>query len=145
MKKWDYEITINHARKTGASRTITAKSDRAKRRTPEPQEFADNDGALAFVESGVAEGFLFSCRNFVDHEYRNVRYHYFANVNGQLVLTGQDNGPPDPMFEVGDVYPGGIRNGKHFDITDVITGERARANGCGVMIVGKVRDVSKAN
>jgi hypothetical protein len=74
-----------------------------------------------------------------------VRYHYFANVNGQLVLTGQDNGPPDPMFEVGDVYPGGIRNGKHFDITDVITGERARANGCGVMIVGKVRDVSKAN
>jgi len=58
MKKWDYEITINHARKTGASRTITAKSDRAKRRTPEPQEFADNDGALAFVESGVAEGSL---------------------------------------------------------------------------------------
>jgi hypothetical protein len=139
MKKWDYEITT-----TGARRTIIAKSDRAKRRTPEPQEFANNADALAFVKSGVVEGFLFSCRSFVDHEYRNVRYHYFVNVSGQLVISGQDNGPPDPMVEVGDVYPGGPRNGKHFDITDVITGEVARANGCGVMIVGKGRDVSKA-
>jgi hypothetical protein len=118
MKKWDYEITTN-----GPSRTITAKSDRAKRRTPEPQEFANNADALAFVQSGVAEGFLFSCRDFVDHEYRKVPYHYFVNVNGQLVFSGRDNGPPDPMFEVGDVYPGGPRNGKHLDITDVITGE----------------------
>ena len=125
MKKWDYEITT-----TGARRTITAKSARAKERTPEPQEFANNADALVFVKAGVAEGFLFSCRGFVDHEYRNVRYHYFVNVNGQLVFSGQDNGPPDPMFEVGDVYPGGPRNGKHFDITDVITGEMAKANGC---------------
>lgn len=140
MKKWDYEITT-----TGSLRTITAKSAHAKQRTPKPQEFANNDDALVFVKAGVAEGFLFSCRCFVDHEYRNVRYHYFVNVNGQLVFSGQDNGPPDPMFEVGDVYPGGPRNGKHFDITDVITGEVARANGCGVMIVGKQRDVSNAN
>ncbi len=140
MKKWDYEITL-----TGARRTITAKSDRAKKLTPEPQEFANNADALVFVKAGVAEGFLFSCRNFVNHEYRNVRYHYFVNVNDQLVFSGQDNGPPDPMFEVGDVYRGGPRNGKHFDITNVITGEVARANGCGVMIVGKERDVSKAD
>jgi hypothetical protein len=140
MKKWDYEITT-----TGARRTISAKSDRAKQRTPEPQEFPNNADALVFVKAGVAEGFLFSCRSFVDHEYRSVRYHYFVNLNGQLVFSGQDNGPPDPMFEVGDVYPGGPRNGKHFDITDVITGEMAKANGCGVMIVGKERDVSKAN
>jgi hypothetical protein len=140
MKKWDYEIAT-----TGARRTITARSDRAKQRTPEPQEFANNADALVFVKAGVAEGFLFSCRGFVDHEYRDVRYYYFVHVNGQLVFSGQDNGPPDPMFEVGDVYPGGPRDGKHFDITDVITGEVARANRCGVMIVGKERDVSKAN
>jgi len=77
MKKWDYEITT-----TGARRTITAKSDRAKQRTPEPQEFANNADALVFVSAGVAEGFLFSCRGFVDHEYRNVRYNYFVKVNG---------------------------------------------------------------
>ncbi len=106
---------------------------------------ADNADAVLFVKAGVAEGFLFSGRNLVDHEYRNVCYRYFVNLNGQLVFSGQDNGPPDPMFEVGDVYPGGVRNGKHFDITDVITGEVARVNGCGVMIVGKERDVSKAN
>ncbi len=140
MKKWDYEITT-----TGAGRTITAKSDRAKQRTPEPQAFANNADAVLFVKAGVAEGFLFSGRNLVDHEYRNVSYRYFVNLNGQFVFSGQDNGPPDPMFEVGDVYPGGVRNGKHFDITDVITGEVARVNGCGVMIVGKERDVSKAN
>jgi len=140
MKKWDYEITV-----TGAKRMITAKSDRAKQRTPKPQEFANNADALVLVKAGAAEGFLFSCRGFVDHEYRNVPYHYFVNVNGQLVFSGQDNGPPDPMFEVGDVYPGGPRDGKHLDIIGVITGEMARANGCGVMIVGKERDVSKAN
>jgi hypothetical protein len=72
-----------------------------------------------------------------------VRYRYFVSVDGQLVFSGQDNGPPDPMFEVGDVYPGGPR--KHLDITDVIIGEMARANGCGLMIVGKERDVSMAN
>jgi hypothetical protein len=140
MKKWDYEITMS-----GLKRTITPKSDRAKQRTPEPQEFAINDEALVFVKAGAAEGLLFANRGFMDREYRNVRYHYFVDVNGQLVPTGQDNGPPDPMFEIGDVYPGGPRDGKHFDITAVVTGEMARANGCGVMVIGKVRDVSNAN
>ena len=140
MKKWDYEITI-----AGLKRTITARSDRAKQRTPEPQEFANNDEALVFVRAGVAEGFLFANRGFIDREYHNVRYHYFVDVNGKLVSSGQDNGPPDPMFEIGDVYPGGPRDGKHLDITAVVTGEMARANGCGVMLIGKVRDVSKAN
>jgi hypothetical protein len=49
------------------------------------------------------------------------------------------------MFEVGDVYPGGPVNGKHFDITSVITGEIAKAVGCGVKIIGKERDVSRMN
>jgi hypothetical protein len=140
MKKWDYEITI-----AGLKRTITAISDRAKQRTPEPREFANNDDTIMFVKAGAAEGFLFANRGFIDREYRNVRYHYFVDVNGQLVPTGQDNGPPDAMFEVGDVYPGGPRDGKHLDITAVVTGEMARANRCGVMVIGKVRDVSKAN
>ena len=65
--------------------------------------------------------------------------------------TGKENTksratrPPDPMFEVGDVYPGGIRDGKHFDIKAVVTGEFARKAGCDVMIIGKERDVSKVN
>lgn len=140
VKKWDYEITT-----AGLRRTITARSDRAKQRSPGPQEFANNDDTLVFVKTGVAEGFLFANRGFIDREYRDVRYHYFVDVNGQLVPTGHDNGPPDAMFEVGDVYPGGPRDGKHFDITAVVTGEMARANGSGVMVIGKVRDVSKAN
>src|SRR5882757_3867012 len=99
MKKWDYEITM-----TSAKRTIAPKSDRAKQRTPEANVFPDNDGALEFVKAGVAEGFLFANRGFVDHEYRVVRYHYYTEVaGGRLIQTGQDNGPPDPMFEVGDV------------------------------------------
>jgi hypothetical protein len=140
MKKWDYEITVS-----GAKRTITARTDRAKQRSPQPRDFLNNDEALVFVRAGVREGFLFLCRGFVDREYRNVRYHFYTDVDGQLVLNGHDNGPPDPMLEVGDVYPGGPRNGKHFDITSVITGEMARVAGCGVMIIGKERDVSRVN
>jgi len=75
MKKWDYEITI-----AGLKRMITPRSDRAKQRTPEPQEFASNDEALVFVRAGVAEGFLFANRGFIDREYRNVRYHYLSTL-----------------------------------------------------------------
>jgi hypothetical protein len=82
----------------------------------------------------------------VDREYKLVRYGYFIQMNnGQLVQAGQDNGPPDPVFEPGDVYPGGPRDGKHADIIAVVTGDEARKHGVGVMVIAKERDVSKMN
>jgi len=93
MKEIDYLIMG-----VGAHRTITARSERAKKRTPEPQEFPDNAGALEFVRAGVKEGYRFSGRELVDREYKLVRYGYFVKVNGgQLVPAGQDWGPPDPV------------------------------------------------
>jgi hypothetical protein len=139
MKQMDYWIGGS-----GAKRTITPKSERAKQRTAEVQEFADNASALEFVNVGVAEGFIFSGRDIVDPEYKPVRYGYFIQMNnGQLVQSGQDNGPPDPVFEPGDVYPGGPRNGKHADIVAVVTGDEARKHGVGVMVIARERDVSE--
>lgn len=141
MKEMDYVVTG-----AGARRTITPKSTRAKKRTPKTQEFPDNAGALEFVKVGLAEGYRFSGREIVDREYKLVRYGYFVKINsGQLVRTGQDWGPPDPVFEPGDIYPGGPRAGKHADIVSVITGKEARRNGVGVMVIVEERDVSKIN
>jgi len=141
MKEMDYVVTG-----AGARRTITPRSARAKQRTPQVQEFVDNASALEFVKAGVAEGFRFSGRELIDREYKLVRYGYYFQTNdGQLVRSGQDWGPPDPVFEPGDVYPGGPRNGRHADIISVITGDEARQNGVGVMVIVKERDVSKMN
>lgn len=140
MKLMDYVVTG-----AGARRTIAPRSERAKQRTPEAQEFATNDEALAFVRAGVAEGFRFSGQQLVDREYKLVRYGYFIDTGGRLVRSGGDWGPPDPSFEPGDVYPGGPRNGKHADITAVITGDDAKRNGVDVMVIAKERDVSRAN
>ena len=91
MKQMDYVITGE-----GIQRTITPNSERAKTRTPEPLEFSNNAKALEFVKTSVAEGYRFSGREIVDREYRPVRYVYFVRLNGDLVRTGQDWGPPDP-------------------------------------------------
>jgi hypothetical protein len=91
----------------------------------------------------VAEGYGFSGRDIVDREYKLVRYGYFVKVKGRLVGSGQDWGPPDPVFEPGDTYPGGPKKGKHSTVLEVITGELAQKNGVGVMVILKERDVSK--
>lgn len=141
MKQMDYWIGLS-----GARRTITPKSERAKQRTAEAQEFADNASALEFVKAGIAAGYRFSGREIVDRDYRLVRYGYFIQRNnGTLVQAGQDNGPPDPVFEPGDVYPGGPRDGKHADIIAVVAGDEASKHGVGVMVIAKERDVSKMN
>jgi len=49
------------------------------------------------------------------------------------------------VFEVGDVYPGGPRGGKHADITKIIIGDEARRVGVDVMVIFEERDVSRAN
>lgn len=140
MKEMDYVVTG-----AGARRTITPRSARAKQRTPETKEFPDNASALEFVKAGVAEGYRFSGRDIVDREYKLVKYGYFVKANRRLVRSGQDWGPPDPVFEPGDTYPGGPRNGKHATVLEVITGELAQKNGVGVMVILKERDVSKMN
>jgi hypothetical protein len=140
MKEMDYVVTG-----AGARRTITPRSERAKQRTPETQEFADNASALEFVKAGVEEGYRFSGREIIDREYRLARYGYFVKTEGSLACSGQDWGPPDPVFEPGDTYPGGPRNGKHATVLEVITGEFAKKNGLGVMVILGERDVSKVN
>jgi hypothetical protein len=141
MKEMDYVVTG-----AGARRTITPRSARAKQRTPQAQEFPDNASALEFVKAGVADGYRFSGREIVDRGYKLVRYGYFVKTpRGRLVRTGQDWGPPDPVFEPGDTYPGGPRNGKHATVLEVVTGEPAKKNGVGVMVILEERDVSKMN
>ncbi len=141
MKQMDYWISGS-----GARRTITPRSERGKQRTAEVQEFSDNASALEFVNAGIADGYRFSGREIVDRTYRLVKYGYFVHGDkGQLVQAGQDNGPPDPVFEPGDVYPGGPKDGRHADIVSVITGDEAQKHGVGVMVIIKERDVSKMN
>jgi hypothetical protein len=131
MKEMDYVIMG-----AGAQRTITARSERAKKRSPDPHEFPDNATALEFVKEGVKEGYRFSGRELVDPEYKLVRYGYFMKANGgQIIPSGQDWGPPEPVFEPGDVYPSGPRNGKYAIVLQVITGEFAKKAGVGVMVV----------
>jgi hypothetical protein len=142
MKQMDYVVEG-----AGAQRTITPRSDRAKQRTPGAVNFATIAEALEFVKAGVAEGLRFSGRELVDRGYRLVRYGYFMEPQpGQFVEAGhRDWGPPDPVFEIGDVYPGGPRGGKHADITNIIVGDEARRVGVDVMVTFKERDVSRAD
>ena len=51
----------------------------------------------------------------------------------------------DPVFEPGDIYPGGPRSGKHAVVLEVVGGDFARRNGVGVMVILEERDVSKMN
>jgi hypothetical protein len=140
MKRMDYTVGL-----VNGKWTAEPISDRAKERTAESIKFPSKEEALAFVRAGVTDKFRFSGRELIDPEYRLVRYCYFVDRAGQLIKSGQDNGPPDPTFEVGDVYPGGPRDGMHFDIKAVLTGDSAKNLGCGVAVIGKERDVSKAN
>ncbi len=127
----------------GKKRTITARSARAIARTPEPQEFQDSESALPFVRAGANEGYRFAGRELIDRDYKLVPYGYFVKDDGgQLHKAGQDFGPPDPVFEADDIYPGGLRNGKQAKIVQVITGESARkAGGVAVMIILEERRV----
>jgi hypothetical protein len=68
-------------------------------------------GELVQAIDEAAEGYRFSDRQLVDREYKLVRCGYFIRTNsGQLVRTGQDWGPLDPVFDPGNIYPGGPRN-----------------------------------
>lgn len=139
MKEMDYIITGR-----GKQRTITARSDRAKKRDPEPVIFQDIPTALVFVKSACADGYRFSGQELVDPEYKLLKYVYYARtIGGRFERAGQDWGPPDPVFEPGDVYPGGPRNGKQAVVLAVVKGEPARANGGDVMVLLEERPATE--
>jgi hypothetical protein len=137
MKEMDY-IIVGRGRQI----TITAGSDRAKRRTPEPLIFDESVGALAFVRSISAEGFRFSGQELIDPDHKRLKYVYFVRtIGGRFEPAGQDWGPAEPVFEPGDVYPGGPRNGQQAVVLAVVKGESARANGGEVMVLLEARPV----
>jgi hypothetical protein len=137
MRGMEYVITG-----VGQKRTITARSDRARRRSPVAITFDDSATVLTFVKGAISDGFRFTGQELVDREYKSVKYVYFARpIGGRFERAGQDWGPPDPVFEPGDVYPGGPRNGKQAVILAVVKGESARANGADVMVLAENRPV----
>lgn len=142
MKKMDY--TISGA---GAKRTITALSDRGKEQTPEPISFENVASAKAFLKTAQAEGFRFSGAELVDPEQKLVKNGYFTVVNGgQLVQSGQDWGPLDTVWEVGDVMPHhGKNTGVEVIVEQIIKGEAAQKMGFGIVFVLRERNISTMN
>jgi hypothetical protein len=130
---------------SGASRTICAHSPRAKERSPFVLTFPNNNDAFQFITKGVEDGFRFSGRELVDRSYRLVKYGYFVRLpDGRTVFSGQDWGPPDPVFEPGDKYPGGPRNGIEAFVLEVMTGDEARVYALDVLIILEERSVADA-
>jgi hypothetical protein len=141
MKRMDYSVEGS-----GAARKFTAMSERAMERTPEPVTFTDVPSALEYMKAAQAEGYRFSGANLVDREQRLVRNGYFVIANdGQLIPSGQDWGPLNTVYEVGDALRGGPRNGKEAMVEQIITGDAAQRMGFGLVFVLRERDVSRAN
>ena len=103
----DYTIGFE-AGGAGQKWTATALTDRAKERTPEPVTFAGRPEALTFLKNSQAEGYRFSGAELVDPVQSLVKNRYFViGSDGQLSLSGEDNGPRDTVWDVGtDVMPG---------------------------------------
>lgn len=110
MKKMDYAIGLEAGR-AGQRWTASALTDRAKERTPERVTFLGRPEALRFLKESQTEGYRFSGAELVDPEQRLVKNRYFViGGDGQLTLSGEDNGPRDTVWEVGDVMPGRDRS-----------------------------------
>jgi hypothetical protein len=142
MKKMDYTISWN-----AGSHTVTALSDRANFRTPEPLVFADHAEVTAFLMASQAEGFRFSGAETVDPEQRLVKNRYFIEGDsGQLIPCGDDWGPLDTIWEVGDVMPGRETNTCTQAIVEqVIRGEMAQKMGCDIAFILRMRNIAGLN
>ena len=126
MKKMDYTIRFEAGR-AGQKWTATALTDRAKERTPEPVTFAGRPEALTFLKDSKGEGYRFSGAELVDPVQRLVKNRYFViGSDGQLALAGEDNGPRDTVWDVGDVMPG---RGMDTETEAVIEKHSSRAGG----------------
>ena len=143
MKKMDYTIG-SQAGRAGRKWTATALTDRAKERTPEPVTFASRPEALTFLKDSQAEGYRFSGAELVDPEQKLVRNRYFViGSDGKLVPAGEDNGPRNTVWEVGDVKPGRERNvGTEAVIENILQGPAVRERfGCDLAFMLRVHRV----
>jgi hypothetical protein len=137
MKKMDYTIGFQAGR-AGQKWTATALTDRAKDRTPEPVTFVDRPEALKFLKDSQAEGYRFSGADLVDREQRPVKNRYFViSDDGQFVLSGDDNGPRDTVWEIGDVMPGHDGNARtELIIENILQGTGVRERfGCDLAFI----------
>ena len=147
MKKMDYTIGFQAGR-AGQKWTATALTDRAKERTPEPVTFAGRPEALKFLKDSQAEGYRFSGAGFVDPEQRLVKNRYFViGGDGQLTLSGEDNGPRDTVWEIGDVMPGHDRNvGIEAVVENILQGPGVRERfGCDLAFLLRLHRVARGN
>ncbi len=143
MKKMDYSIGFQ-AGGAGRRWTATALTDRAKERTPEPVTFAGRPEALTFLKESQTEGYRFSGAELVDPEQKLVKNRYFViGGDGQLTAAGEDNGPRNTVWEVGDVKPGRDRNaGTEAVIENILQGPAVRERfGCDLAFLLRVHRV----
>lgn len=133
----DYTIGFQAGR-AGQKWTATALTDRAKERTPAPVTFAGRPEALKFMKNLQAEGYRFSGADLVDHEQRSVKNRYFViSDDGQFILSGDDNGPRDTVWEIGDVMPGHDSNARtELVIENILQGTGVRERfGCDLAFI----------
>jgi hypothetical protein len=144
MKKMDYTIGLEAGR-AGQKWTATALTDRAKERTPEPVTFVDRPEALKFLKDSQSEGYRFSGAELVDPEQRLVKNRYFViGADGELTLSGEDNGPRDTVWEIGDVMPGRDRStGTEAVVENILQGFAVRERfGCDLAFVLRLHRVA---
>src|ERR1039458_5439783 len=147
MKKMDYTIGLEAGR-AGQKWTATALTNRAKERTPEPVTFAGRPEALKFLKDSKADGYRFSGAEFVDPEQRLVKNRYFViGGDGQLTPSGEDNGPRDTVWEIGDVMPGRDRSvGVEAIVENVLQGPGVRERfGCALAFLLRLHVVAQGN
>lgn len=143
MKKMDYSIAFQGGR-PGPTWTATALTDRARVRTPGPVTFEDRPAALKFLKDSQAEGYRFAGSSSIDPEQRMIKNRYFAiGANGELILSGEDNGPRDTVWEVGDVMPGRNRNtGTEGVIENILQGAGVQERfGCDLAFVLRLHPI----
>jgi hypothetical protein len=144
MRKMDYTIGLE-AGHAGQRWTATALSDRAKKRTPEPVRFVDRPEALKFLKGSQSEGYRFSGAELLDPEQRLVKNRYFViGADGELTLSGEDNGPRDTVWEIGDVMPGRDRStGTEAVVENILQGFAVRERfGCDLAFVLRLHRVA---
>jgi hypothetical protein len=145
MKKMDYTIGLEAGR-AGRKWTATALTDRAKRRTPDPVTFVGRPEALKFLKDSRSEGYRFSGAELVAPEQRLVKNRYFViGGDGQLTLSGEDNGPRNTIWEIGDVMPGRDRGvGVEAIVENILRGAGVRERfGCDLAFLVRLHVVAQ--
>jgi hypothetical protein len=132
----------------GRSHTITPLTDRAKARTPKPLDSVDKENAGKFMKSSQSAGYRFSGAELIDPKQQLVTNRYFiVGHEERLVPSGQDWGPLDTVWEVGDVMPGQTKDtGTEAIVVKIIHGRAAqKMMGCGIAFILRVRNTAVLN